>query len=371
MLRDYNPYYNIGPGDFIKEELEARGWLQTDFADILGMSKKTINKLINNKQSITIDTAKLLSKAFGQSPQYWINLDTNYRLRLEDNTLLEDSIEIKANIYKYMPINEMFKKDWIKSVETVEKLKDVVKKFWGIKEVDFTFLDNQFLPNFRKSEAYQKFNQYYALTWFQMAKNCAKKYHVDTFNKNKLTSLSLRITEFSNMENGVEIFLTELNKCGIKFFVLSHLQKTYTDGASFFDESNPTIIHTCRHDRIDNFWFTIAHEIGHILLHMNNKEQFFIDESNRITTDEEKEADVYALKIFKEDEILRFFNRTSTHISKRSIITCSVMLKINEAIIVGVLQHHKKLPITHLNKFKTNASNYIPNKYFAENKSDS
>jgi len=358
MLRDYNPYYNIGPGDFIKEELEVRGWLQTDLADILGMSKKTINKLINNKQSITIDTAKLLSKAFGQSPQYWINLDTNYRLRLEDNTLLEDDIEVKAKIRNYMPINEMFKKGWIKSVETTEELKDVVKKFWGIKKVDFTFLDIQILPNFRKSEVYQKFNQYYALTWFQMAKNCAKKYHVDTYNKNKLKSLSLRIIEFSNMENGVEIFLTELNKCGIKFFVLSHLQKTYTDGASFFDESNPAM-------------FTIAHEIGHILLHMNNKEKFFIDESNRITTDEEKEADVYALKIFKEDEILRFFNRTSTHISKRSIITCSVMLKINEAIIVGVLQHHKKLPLTHLNKFKTTVLNHIPNKYFAEKKSDS
>ncbi len=370
MLRDYNPYYNIGPGDFIKEELEVRGWLQTDLADILGMSKKTINKLINNKQSITIDTAKLLSKAFGQYPQYWINLDTNYRLRLEDNTLLEDDIEVKAKIRNYMPINEMFKKGWIKSVKTTKELKNVVQNFWGIKEVDFTFLDNQFLPNFRKSKAYQKFNQYYALTWFQMAKNCARKYNVDTYNKIKLKSLSLRITKFSNMENGVENFLNELNKTGVKFFVLSHLQKTYTDGASFFDVSNPTIVYTGRYDRIDNFWFTIAHEIGHILLHLNNKEQFFIDESNGIITKEEKEADVFAAKNFKEDEILRFFNRTSMHISKKRIITCSVMLKINEAIIVGVLQHHNKLPITHLNKFKTTVSHYIPVRYFAENLSD-
>ena len=111
------------------------------------------------------------------------------------------------------------------------------------------------------------------------------------------------------MENGVEYFLTELNKSGVKFFVLRHLQKTSTDGTSFFNESNPAIVYTGRYDRIDNFWFTIAPEIGHILLHLNNKEQFFIDESNRITTDEEKEADVFALKIFKEDEILRFFNR--------------------------------------------------------------
>ena len=306
MLEKYKPYQNIGPGDFIKEELEFRGWLQTDLAEILGMSKKTINKITKNKQSITIETAKLLSKAFGQSPQYWLNLDTNYRLRLANETVSANDIEVKAKIRNYMPIKEMIMKGWIKSPKNFKELINEVKNFWDIAEINFSFLDNQILPNFRKSENYQRFNQYYVLTWFQMVKKSAKKYHVDTYNKNKLKSLSSRITEFSNMENGIGIFLNELNKNGVKFFVLSHLQKTYTDGASFFDESNPTIIHTCRHDRIDNFWFTVAHEIGHILLHLVNKEKFYIDESNRIETDDEKEADGFAAKILRENEILEF-----------------------------------------------------------------
>ena len=82
------PYLNIGPGDFIKEELALRNWKQEDLADILGISNKTANEIITNKQTITIDMANLLSQAYGQSPQYWINLDTNYRLRLTENTSL-------------------------------------------------------------------------------------------------------------------------------------------------------------------------------------------------------------------------------------------------------------------------------------------
>lgn len=85
MIKNYKPYFNIGPGPFIKEELEARNWRQEDLAAVLGMSLKSVNKLIKNKQSITVKKAQLLSKAFGQSPQFWLTLDTNYRLRLKQN----------------------------------------------------------------------------------------------------------------------------------------------------------------------------------------------------------------------------------------------------------------------------------------------
>ncbi len=79
----YKPFLNISPGDFLKEELKTCGWRDEDFAEILGMSLESVNKLIQNEQSITIETAKLLSEVFGQSPQYWMNLYANYRLRLK------------------------------------------------------------------------------------------------------------------------------------------------------------------------------------------------------------------------------------------------------------------------------------------------
>jgi len=74
---------------------------------------------------------------------------------------------------------------------------------------------------------------------------------------------------YTVQENGSNEFLKQLNQLGVVFFVLPHLQKTYLDGAAFYYENNPVIVYTARFKRIDNFWFTIAHEIAHILYHLD------------------------------------------------------------------------------------------------------
>lgn len=366
MVNKYAPFLNIGPGEFIKEELEARNWRQEDLAEILGISLKSVNKLIMNKQAITIDTAKLLSKAFGQSPQYWINLDTNYRLRLQEEGLEEKDVEIKANIYKYMPVKEMIKKGWLRSVKTIDNLVNEIKKFWGISTLDFSFIDKDVSMNFRKSEAFTQYNKYYAYTWFKMAQRCARLFKVKKYDKEALQDLADDLCRYTTIENGVKTFLKELNESGIKFFVLSHLQKTYIDGASFFDNLNPVIVYTARHDRIDNFWFTLAHEIGHILLHLKNQDDRFIDNLDDLYTEKEKAANKFAEKILIVEEILEYFEPYKKYISTDRVINCAQEFKINPAIVVGILQHHDFLSQRNLNKFKTPVLELIPDEFCPE-----
>lgn len=81
LINKFKPYKNIGPGEHIKEMMEIRDWTQQDLADVLGVSTKHVNKLLNNKQPITLNMTKLLEEAFELSPQFWINLDVNYRMR--------------------------------------------------------------------------------------------------------------------------------------------------------------------------------------------------------------------------------------------------------------------------------------------------
>ena len=81
-MGQYKPFTNVGPGDSIREELEHYGWEQKDLADIMGMTEKHISQLVRNKVPVTYETACQLSKAFKQSPQFWLNLDANFRQRL-------------------------------------------------------------------------------------------------------------------------------------------------------------------------------------------------------------------------------------------------------------------------------------------------
>ena len=72
------------PGEFVREELEARGWTQEDLAEILGRPLRLVNEVIMAKRGITPETANGLAAAFGTSPQVWMNLESIYRLSLDN-----------------------------------------------------------------------------------------------------------------------------------------------------------------------------------------------------------------------------------------------------------------------------------------------
>lgn len=361
------PFMNIGPGEFIKEELEFRHWSQEDLADVLSVSLKTVNHLINHKQSITLDMARLLGKAFGQSPQYWINLDANYRLREQADEIRMNEIETRAVIYKHMPINEMMQRGWISTDGRVSSLVRAVKKFWDIADLDFTFLEKQAEVCFRKSESFANFNVFYALTWLQMAKKSAESLARHPFQKEILLKIVANYSEYTLMENGVQTILGDLHRCGVKFLVLPHLQKTYIDGAAFCENTNPVIAYSPRYDRIDHFWFTLAHEIAHVVNDIRGSGQTFIDDIYKDPTDEKEEkANQAATTMLKTNKILKYFKNYDKYISEFRIKACAKELAVAEAVVVGTLQYHNILSQKNLNKFKTKIKEQIPLNYWIE-----
>jgi len=345
----YKPFILLGPGDTIRDELEFYGWDQKDLAEITGYTEKHISQLLNNKVPITIEMARKLSEVFKQSPQFWLNLDNNYRLQLEGEANSEHTAAF-ALIYRYMPIREMRTKKWIKNTEN---LVNQVKKFWEISTLSFDFLEKEAEVFFRKSETYQKnFNYYYALTWLKMARNIILKIkNPERFFREKLIELVEQIPEFTLANGGPEAFLNTLRTTGVLFLHLPHLQKTYTDGAVFWFKNNPVIVYTARYDRVDNFWWTMAHEIGHILRHKGKKE--FIDSLDYLDlgNQEEKEADEFARRILRANEIKRFFQGME-RISRRRVEECAVFLGIHPGIVVGCLQHSNQIGYNTLNEFK-------------------
>lgn len=68
------------PGDFLREELAARGWTQNDLARVLDRPLQAVNEIINGRKRITAETAKALALALGTSAELWLNLETSYEL---------------------------------------------------------------------------------------------------------------------------------------------------------------------------------------------------------------------------------------------------------------------------------------------------
>lgn len=70
------------PGEVLKAEIEARGLTQTQLAEMMHRPVQTINMIINGRKGITEETALDLAEVFGTSAEFWMNLDSNYRLNM-------------------------------------------------------------------------------------------------------------------------------------------------------------------------------------------------------------------------------------------------------------------------------------------------
>ena len=86
------------------------------------------------------------------------------------------------------------------------------------------------------------------------------------------------VARLSGLQDGISRVAGVLGQHGIRFTVLQHLPQTYLDGAAIFPENdNPVVCLTLRYDRIDNFWFTLLHELAHVVLHHEDSSAIFYD----------------------------------------------------------------------------------------------
>ena len=140
------PARKFGPGYFIKEQMEYRQWGQEDLSEVMGITTKHLNKILQDNQPITLDMAKVLSEVFETSPQYWLNLDANYRLWLSgEKTEKEAQAEIKAKIYERMPIRDMIQRKWLPAFSDFQGLYRNVAAFWGWEELKFEAWHNKLM----------------------------------------------------------------------------------------------------------------------------------------------------------------------------------------------------------------------------------
>jgi len=93
-----NAFASAAPGDMLKQEfLVEYGLSQNQLAKAIGISPNRIAEIVNNRRRITADTALRLSLYFGNSPEFWMNLQTHYDLKMARQNLdAKDIRRIKA-----------------------------------------------------------------------------------------------------------------------------------------------------------------------------------------------------------------------------------------------------------------------------------
>jgi HTH-type transcriptional regulator/antitoxin HigA len=146
-----------------------------------------------------------------------------------------------------------------------------------------------------------------------------------------------QLAQLSWSNQGPQLAVEYLNRHGIHLIIEKHLPKTYLDGAVCVNANgNPVIALTLRYDRLDNFWFTLMHELAHVALHVDGAEIWFIDDLDAESADRvEQEADALAQEAFVPEEAwspLTVFDADAVNELARR-------LNIYPGIIAGRLRH--------------------------------
>jgi HTH-type transcriptional regulator / antitoxin HigA len=354
------------PGYEIKQKMEEKGWQQQELADILDLSLKHVNGILNGKRHLTYDICVSLSQIFGGTASDWILKDTEFRSQKEG--VKNSSVQIKKNIYEHMPILEMQKRGWIRNTKKTEELIPEIEKFWGISNLDFTFLEEKQSIAFHKGNL-PKFNHYFTLTWIHKAKMESKKKKIKEFDVSLFEKSLDQIPEVLKDLSRLNHFLESIEKSGVVFLVLPHLKQTHIDGASFYNGRNPVIVLTQRYNRIDHFLFYLFHEIGHVHLHFSflKSGEDCIDSEieGEIENQRENEANLFARSQLKAEEILLQASKF-IYLSDAEISRISDKVNVPIASVKGILAKEGKINYSRIHSGNQELSKYLGDKWRVE-----
>lgn len=350
------------PGREVQRLLENRAISQSDFAEIIGYSMKQVSLILNGVAPLTMDFALRLERTIGGSAEEWIQKETAYRLGIEKAKQEKElrQILIRNDVYSRMPIREMVKLGWIPDPgRDTDKLVSIVKSFWNMRTWDFSFMDKSPAMLMRSSDAYQaRFNPCYAATWLHMAqRRAAEKKPSASFDSSGVRQLGFALPSFSTRSDGEAAIADRLESLGVTVLELPHLPQTYLDGAAFSSGRHPVVAFTRRLDRVDNFWFVLAHELAHVCLHLGKSSgdaPIFVDCEDRAGNRQEEEADTLAGEFLGHREIRAFFARR--RISREAVLGYAGEYNIHPGIVVGYLQHIRFLTYYNFNDLKSRTS---------------
>lgn len=342
MGRTFKPARVPPPGRILSRELEARGWTQKELATIIGRPEQAISEIVNAKKQITPETARELAAAFGTSAALWVNLEASYRLHQAQKREVDRNISRRARLRELAPIADLQKCGWIKNTDDLDELEREVCTFFNINSPNET---PAILARLRHS-AHRRPETNLLSAWaVHLEHRIRREAPLPRFRKKEVLAALPELLECAATVEGVKEVPGWLRSNGVHFVLEKHLPKTYVDGAALFADHRPAIALTLRYDRVDNFWFTLLHELAHLLL---DHQGVFLDRLGGSSDDAEndgieREANAQAKAWLFPEGVFETFLQGGCF-SKSCIANFAERQRRHPGIVVGRLQREGSVP---------------------------
>ncbi len=320
------------PIDAILFRMHEKGYKQADLIPYFG-TRSRVSEVLGRKRPLTVPMIRALSVGLGISAETLIGVASS------EATKSKEDVD-----WSKFPVKEMVARGWIQKIvgkaarSTEETVKDFISQIgWGVGSAAF--------KRTPLGDAYSPATKYSLYAWLVrvIQKARERKGRIGEFDESVLSSAFLKdLAQLSWSERGPLLAVEFLEKNGIIVVIEPHLKGTMLDGAALKDsDGTPVIALTLRHDRLDNFWFTLLHEVAHIWKHIG-REETFLDDLDA-SSDDRREAE--ANRLAREAFIPRIsWKRSDAYLSptRENIDKLSRELKIHPSIIVGRIQRESE-----------------------------
>lgn len=332
----YQPNIAIHPGETLEELLQELDMSQVELAKRTGLTAKTINEIVRGKSSITPETAIKLSVVFGTSTEFWNSLERQYQESLSrmelDKELKKETVHLK-NFTCYQKLKEL---GFVEATKDPKRKVQSLLAFFAVSSLEYV---SETQPvAFRKVEK-DNMDKEALAAWLRAGEIRGLGMKTKEFNREKLiASIStLRSLSRKSPEVYVKEIQSILASCGVAVVYMPYFKNTHVHGATRWLTPKKALIQlSLLYKWEDVFWFSLFHEIGHIVKH-GKKDEFieFKNGSNGLGEKKEREANQFAKEKLIPKENLDRLN----DLSIVSIARFAEEVDIAPSIVAGRIAH--------------------------------
>ena len=352
---EYKDISAFHPGYYIADIIEDMGINQAEFAKRMGTTGKTLSLLLNGQANISNDLAKKLSVMLGTSVDIWLNLQNNYNKMLIEIQKSKDFEEQKT-IARLIDYHYFVNNFSLPKVRDIKEKTNYLCKFFCVSDLRI-MLKEDYLVNYRRgSSIIDEKNIINSNAWIQSAINISSDYELKPYNAELLKKSlpELRSMTVKKPEDFYPRMKEIFSECGVAFVLLPHLKNSGINGAvKWIDENRVVLAMNNRRLYSDSFWFSLFHEIRHVLQHKTTKVfiSSTIEEMKSINDVLEDDANKFAANYLIPPTAYHKF-APNKYTSDEDIIRFAKSINIHPGIVAGRMQHENIIGQNRCSKLK-------------------
>ncbi|AUX47584.1 XRE family transcriptional regulator [Sorangium cellulosum] len=350
------PDWASPPGETVADILEEQSITIREFARRIGHTIGQVKELLDGRAPITNTTAQKLEISLGVPAAFWVTREAQYRQDLAriQASVRSESSESSEQWLAELPIGDMIKFGWIPKAMSASAQAEACLRFFGVASVGewrSRHLKSLESSAFRTSPSFRS-QQGAVAAWLRQGEIESAEIACHAWSPKCFEAAIPHIRTLTRKKDP-EKFVPELAsicaECGVAVAVVRAPTGCRASGATrFLSPSKALLLLSFRHLSDDHFWFTFFHEAGHLLLH--GEKGLFLDGLDASMDKDEEEANQFAAEALIPPQFQK--DLLTLRADSHEIIRFSRLIGVSPGIVVGQLQHLKRIKYNELNSLK-------------------